>query len=169
LLSAASSHFPIFFHSLSLILRQMITYGTHMDEKLLPSSNDDLSNKTMNQPFYKKFFALLATLASFATLIVTVHYAHGSNLHENYLGGLDFQKLIFNYHPVFMVAGFIVCFINATLSFLYLPFEKQTNKMIHAILHTGAIVFIILGLSCVIIGEFHERLVLDLNFDYYCA
>jgi len=61
------------------------------------------------------------------------------------LGGLTSSN-IFAWHPVLMVLGMVVCFTQAMLAYRAYPFGKKTNKTIHMILQTLAVLFISLGL-----------------------
>jgi hypothetical protein len=70
-----------------------------------------------------------------------------------YFGGLNWNELCFNYHPVFMVAGMVFFFASSLVSFRLLPFGKKTNKAIHGLLHTCAMCCVVIGLCAVFIGN----------------
>ena len=72
---------------------------------------------------------------------------------STYLGGLNMNELIFNYHPIFMVSGLIVGFTCSLTSFRLLPVTHKYSKYIHATLHTLTVILIVLGLSAVFIGN----------------
>lgn len=65
----------------------------------------------------------------------------------------SWNELIFNWHPILMTSGFILAFIWAALSFRIFQFGKPTNKILHSLLHTGAIVCFSVGLYAVFEGN----------------
>lgn len=69
------------------------------------------------------------------------------------LGGYNWDRLIFTYHPTFMYSSLVLGSFSAIVSYRILPFTKYVTKSIHGLLHTGAIVCIILGLTCVFLGN----------------
>ncbi|TVU01853.1 hypothetical protein EJB05_52667 [Eragrostis curvula] len=80
--------------------------------------------------------AVRALAASVAALVLLwcVHFR----------GGLAFSSptnkgLIFNVHPVFMLIGFIILGSEAIMSYKILPWSHDTNKMVHMLLHAGAL------------------------------
>lgn len=125
-----------------------------INDKLLGGKSDnELSEGEVS--LSRRCAALLAAISSLITVGITTQYASNTDASQTYLGGLDWHRLIFNYHPVFMVSGLLVCFVHAILAFTFLPFfSKPTKKIIHGILHGGACLFVVLGLTCVIVGKF---------------
>lgn len=92
--------------------------------------------------------AAIAIVSAVTVLILTVIWMD-SDYDGSYLGGLNTNELLFNWHPILMVAGLIVCGITSLMSFRVLPFEKPLKKNIHATLHIIAIICISLGVSAV--------------------
>lgn len=90
----------------------------------------------------------LATGMSFLTLTLTILWATSANKEESYLGGLDWDDRVFNWHPVLMVAGMLVGLTNGVLSFRR-PLERTTNKAMHAFWFIAAIVTMSIGLKAV--------------------
>lgn len=90
---------------------------------------------------------------SLISMILLIHWMGGTDRDETYLGGFNFNELIFNYHPVFMTCGMLVCGTCSMMSYRVIPLPKLIVKKFHAFMHTAAIVLIILGLSCVITGN----------------
>lgn len=86
-------------------------------------------------------------------MILLIHWMGGTDRDETYLGGFNFNELIFNYHPVFMTCGMLVCGTCSMMSYRVIPLPKLIVKKFHAFMHTAAIVLIILGLACVITGN----------------
>ena len=70
----------------------------------------------------------------------------------SYLGGLNINELLFNWHPVLMVTGLIFCSATALVSFKVIPMDHNTKKYVHATLHTVAVVCIVLGITAVFQG-----------------
>ena len=76
-----------------------------------------------------------------------------SDYDESYLGGVNTNELLFNWHPILMVTGLIFCSITAIVSFSVLPFEKPVKKYIHGFFHATGILCAILGVSAVFQGQ----------------
>lgn len=76
------------------------------------------------------------------SLALTIKWAKGTDTKLNYLGGLDWSDkgLVFNYHPVLMVAGLVFCASEALLSYRTWHLGKQKNKALHLLWQTAAIV-----------------------------
>ena len=122
-----------------------------MNDKLL---GGDLDRDSLAPSSTRRVSALCAALSSLITVAIVTQYASNRDTTENYLGGLDWHRLIFNYHPIFMVSGLLVFFVHAILTFSFLPyFSKPIKKQIHGLLHAGACFFVVLGLTCVIVGK----------------
>eukprot|EP01036_Dinobryon_divergens_P039032 gene39032-51347_t len=69
---------------------------------------------------------------------------------ESFLGGLNTNDLLFNWHPVLMVTGLIFCSITALVSFKVIPMDHDTKKYVHAsLLHTVAVICMVLGITAV--------------------
>ena len=95
----------------------------------------------------------IAFVFASATLIMTAYWAHGPNTDEGYLGGLNMNEEIFNWHPVLMVAGMFFCLITSMLSYRILPLPQSLQKTIHILVHSAAIVCISIGLACVLASD----------------
>ena len=72
-----------------------------------------------------------------------------SDYNASYLGGVNTNDLLFNWHPILMVVGLIFCNITSLLSYRVLPLQKPHKKYIHAFLHTLGVVCVILGVTAV--------------------
>ena len=75
---------------------------------------------------------------------------------ESFLGGLNTNELLFNWHPVLMVTGLIFCSITALVSFKVIPMDHDTKKYVHASLHTVAVICIVLGITAVFQGMIYD-------------
>ncbi|KAH9196117.1 hypothetical protein AeNC1_001894 [Aphanomyces euteiches] len=62
---------------------------------------------------------------------------------------------VFNWHPVLMTFGFVLCTSQAILVFETKPFTHRTNKLIHATCHTLTLVSVIIG--TVAVFRFHNE------------
>lgn len=92
------------------------------------------------------------TFAAMAVLCIA-EMMKGKNLEKGFLGGLDFKELIFNYHPIFMTTGLILLSFTAVLSYRILPLPKAITKPLHAFLQFSALCFVVMGLTCVLVGN----------------
>lgn len=63
-----------------------------------------------------------------------------------------------------MIAGLIASSCYALLAFRHLPFGKPITKVIHVLMHTASIVFVVLGLTAVIMSNNFKS---DNNDDSY--
>jgi hypothetical protein len=75
--------------------------------------------------------------------------ANGADLSAGYFGGLDWDLLIFNWHPVLMTS-FVACGAMASVSWILSPFPRVVTKIIHAMLHACGVVFLSVGLHAVL-------------------
>lgn len=98
----------------------------------------------------QKIAGFLAILFAFVTMTMTASWANNSNTDDGYLGGLNWSSLVFNWHPVLMVAGLVFCLVCSIMSYRLFPGSKFVIKLLHASFHTAAIICIIIGLSAVI-------------------
>jgi len=116
---------------------------------------DEKSEKFRESSTMQKTMGVAAIISAFAGMILIIAWMKGSNTADGYMSGLNFKELIFNYHPIFMSLGMILCGITSVLSYRILPFPKWITKSIHGWLHTFAVVFVVIGLTCVIVGNNH--------------
>lgn len=96
-------------------------------------------------------FSALGCVA--VALLFLVEMMKGKNTDQGFLGGLNFKDMIFNYHPIFMTTGLILFSFSAILSYRLLPLPKSTTKPLHGFFHFCAICFVIMGLTCVLVGN----------------
>jgi cytochrome b-561 len=99
--------------------------------------------------------AVVSIVSVIVGLILLVTWSNTQSK-DSGLGGYNWDRLIFTYHPTFMYSALVLGSFSAIVSYRVLPFTKYVTKSIHGLLHTGAIVSIILGLSCVIMGNNDE-------------
>eukprot|EP01035_Chromulina_nebulosa_P029680 gene29680-39361_t len=97
-------------------------------------------------------FGLLAVSSAVVAVILTCVWM-SSDYDDSYLGGVNTNELLFNWHPILMVTGLIFCNITSLLSYRILPLQKPYKKYIHAFLHTLGIVCVVLGVSAVFQGN----------------
>jgi hypothetical protein len=101
----------------------------------------------------QKISAAVAVSFSALTLIIVIYWATNTNTGANYLGGLNLNELIFNWHPILMTTGLICCSITALVSYRLLPLNKMITKTIHVVLHSVSLFCLIFGLTAVIVGN----------------
>lgn len=104
-------------------------------------------------PLWQKLCAVLAIVAAIAGVVLVEQYVAGKSTSDGYNGGLNWKKRIFNYHPIFTTAGLILCSMSAILTYRLLPLPKSVTKPLHAAIHTLAIILVVIGLTCVIVGH----------------
>jgi len=93
---------------------------------------------------YHALLALLLTMRSHCAL---------QDTKNGYLGGLDWEKGTFKWHPVMMVGGFIVVGTEGMLTYRVMPFGKPVNKKIHAAWQTVGVIMVCIGLSAVFLSH----------------
>lgn len=101
----------------------------------------------------QKFAGMAGVLSAAAATGLVAIWMTGDNEDESYLGGVDFEELLFNWHPILMCSGLIFLFSSAIVSFRILPVSKPSQKIIHATCHLLALVCISLGLTAVFVGN----------------
>lgn len=113
----------------------------------------------------QKSSGYLALASGFLGLVFLILWMN-TDTDDGGLGGFNFDKLIFNFHPVFMYLGMILLALTSLLSYRILPFTKYFTKALHGFLHTCALISVTIGLCCVIIGNNYK----SKNEDgvYYC-
>lgn len=114
---------------------------------------DERSNLYYESTPSQKIAGILSIISAIVGLGLLIKWMKGSNYDESFLGGLNFKDLIFNYHPIFMYSGLILASLTALLSYRIIPMPKTMTKPLHGILHTSALCCIVIGLTCVIVGN----------------
>mmetsp|Transcript_21967 Transcript_21967/g.36793 ORF Transcript_21967/g.36793 Transcript_21967/m.36793 type:complete len:298 (-) Transcript_21967:412-1305(-) len=94
---------------------------------------------------FQRFVGILSVIAALVASCLTIYWAN-----SDFLGGLNWGKDVFNYHPVLMICGMSFGFTSAALSFRLIPAPKLYVKMIHASLHAATVICIITGLAAVV-------------------
>ena len=74
--------------------------------------------------------------------------ANGTDLSAGYLGGLDWDLMIFNWHPLFM-SSFVALAVLSSVSWMLSPFTHAWAKVLHGALHTAGAICLSLGLYAV--------------------
>lgn len=102
---------------------------------------------------WQKIAGYLSIILAIIGVCLVTKLMNDSRTEKGYLGGLNWKDLIFNYHPIFMTSGLILCSISAILTYRLLPLPKTITKPLHAAIHTLAIILVVIGLTCVIVGN----------------
>ena len=97
-------------------------------------------------------FAWAARALLFLSMVLVIVWFSKSDVNPGFSWASGSPK-IFNYHPVFMTLGFIVCGTEAALAFQHGPGTRPTRKKFHVVLHTAAVVFATIGIYAVF--KFH--------------
>lgn len=117
------------------------------DEEAAP--NDPLQPKFV----YSRSISAAVYLShrfSIIALILAVLWAVFTNSKEDYLGGLSWSyPEVFNWHPIMMVAGMVICLTEGILAFRAFPFDKLINRRVRYLWHTAGIAMMITGLVAV--------------------
>lgn len=99
-----------------------------------------------NLCFFTILILVIQGLGLTAVILVAVWMGH-------YLGGFAWQSnpgLEFNYHPVFMIIGMIFLYADSILAYrVFRNMKKIYIKVIHAVIHVGALIFASVGLKAV--------------------
>ena len=105
---------------------------------------------------FKYDFGIFSVFVSLAAWVICVVWLFNEDM-----GGLGSRsnvvtKEYFNWHPFLMSTAFLLFMTPAVVSFEMYPFSRHTNKNIHSILMTGAIISSFGGLA--IILDCHNNL-----------
>jgi hypothetical protein len=111
------------------------------DNNLRMASQFAMKEITPAQAIAGKVGVLLAC----AAFVCAVVWSTNTNETDKYLGGLDWNRYVFNWHVVCMI-GFISSFSVAIICFRLLPLGKPINKALHGFFHTLALFCLIVGL-----------------------
>jgi hypothetical protein len=101
----------------------------------------------------QKTCGYLALLCSLIGLILIITWMNCDGFENACFNGFNFNRQIFNFHPVFMYTGFLLFGLMSLLSYRVIPLTKAYTKKIHGLLHTCALFCIVIGLTCVIVGN----------------
>jgi hypothetical protein len=110
----------------------------------------------------QKIAGVLSFIFAVVSVVLVVRWASKTNASKGYMGGLDHKIFLFNWHPVLMVTGTILCFISSLLAYRVLPLPKLYQKYVHATLHFCAVGCMSAGLAVVFYSSNH----IDANIYY---
>lgn len=118
-------------------------------------SNEEVSSDRPSDAFFEatgvqKAAGYLAIVAAIVATAMVIAWADKHDVDKNYLGGLNWHLRVFNWHPVLMISGMILCLICSLLSYRIFQLPKTGQKIIHFLLHSGAVVCVITGLAAVV-------------------
>mmetsp|Transcript_19603 Transcript_19603/g.27364 ORF Transcript_19603/g.27364 Transcript_19603/m.27364 type:complete len:277 (-) Transcript_19603:391-1221(-) len=150
--------------STALLTRLEETKG---DERLEKESHVDLEGKRAvaasslkTEVFGSRLLLptllILSNLSAAAVVVLMYIWMSKYNGGKEAMQGFSWEDKspkVFNWHPVFMTAGFGFCTTQALLAWA-MPFPRVLNKSMHAIWHTGAWAFSAVGLYAVF--KFHN-------------
>jgi len=102
----------------------------------------------------------IASILCFVVSFMVVIWAN-SPAEIKGLNGLFTENNIFAWHPVLMVLGMVVCYSQAILAYRAFPLGKPTNKLLHLIFQSLAIILVLAGIWAVV--KFHnDKLIANL-------
>jgi len=94
-------------------------------------------------------FELFAITAVIASIYWIQKYCNGFKWEDK-------SHETFNYHPVFMILGFVFLMGHSVITFRILPLRHRAKKYIHAAINLLAFVFVVVGIMAVF--KFHNDL-----------
>jgi cytochrome b-561 len=103
--------------------------------------------------YFQKTSGVLALICAMIGWFLILAWMGGKHYSQGCYGGFNFNELIFNFHPVLMYGGMILCSLTALLSYRILPYPKYYTKTFHGIMHTFGVTCIVLGICAVTIGN----------------
>jgi hypothetical protein len=116
-------------------------------------SDSDRSKLYDHASLIQKSAAVISLISALTALILIVIWMNGTSASDAYLGGLNFNELLFNFHPIFMTAGMLFCGLAAIFTYRLIDLPKSVTKPLHGAIHVLALLFIILGLYAVFEGN----------------
>jgi hypothetical protein len=105
---------------------------------------------------------ILGRLFSLIALILVILWAHGTDIKEGYLGGINWKDHVFSFHPLMMIASFFFTGWSIT-SYRIHSLTYIQKKYLHLIAHILAKICLTIGLRAVYEskrkgGEYHYHL-----------
>lgn len=118
-------------------------------------STEDISPERPAEVFFsssgaQKITGALAIFTAIVATAMTIAWADKHDADKKYLGGLNWDEKVFNWHPVLMVTGMVFFLACSLVSYRVMGFSKNVQKIVHGIMHTGAIICILTGLAAVV-------------------
>jgi cytochrome b ascorbate-dependent protein 3 len=110
---------------------------------------DNVSNMFVISSVTQKIAGACSIVLAFTAARMVYLWGRSTDTTNKYLGGFEGNVVIFNWHPVLMVSGLILCSICSLLSYRVIPLPKWCTKLVHVGLHTVAISCTIGGLYAV--------------------
>lgn len=96
----------------------------------------------------QKVAIFIGYILCIAAFICAVMWSNSHNKNDKYLGGLNWEDKVFNWHVVCMV-GYVVASAIALMIYRWLPLGKPMNKALHVVFHTIALASLIIGVVAV--------------------
>mmetsp|Transcript_16722 Transcript_16722/g.25117 ORF Transcript_16722/g.25117 Transcript_16722/m.25117 type:complete len:317 (-) Transcript_16722:169-1119(-) len=107
----------------------------------------DRSDRSGAQPIWIENLTLVLGRAfAMVSLILVIIWATRESITDGYLGGLDWNKNVFNWHPVMMIAGIVCCTGWSITAFRMKVQKYSTSRNLHVFFHLGAKICITVGL-----------------------
>ena len=112
-------------------------------------SQADMSPVFFSSTKWQKYAGKLAIGTAVIATIMTIKWATEIDVADKYLGGLNWNKRVFSWHPIMMVTGMVLCLVTSLLTYRIIQLPKVLTKSLHVLMHTTALVCTAIGLSAV--------------------
>jgi cytochrome b-561 len=113
-------------------------------------AESDSTSFGSEQPLWVENVALaLGRLFALTSVVLVVIWATGQDTNNGFLGGLDWNENVFNWHPVFMVVGVLCCTGWSITAFRNKMFGYTTSRYLHVCFHLGAKICLTIGIRAV--------------------
>lgn len=122
----------------------------HQTKTIYDDSFSSKYHEALPSQRYASYFSIIFAVSGVACVIA---WAKGTSTDNGFLGGLNFGEYIFNWHPVMMTTGLCASALTALLSYRMIPLPKSSTKMIHGLMHTIAVICIVIGVTCVFVSN----------------
>jgi cytochrome b-561 len=96
-----------------------------------------------------QYSMIFSRLLSILAICLTILWANNDDIENKFLGGLNWQELAFNWHPILMISGFGFCLPMGLMQYRFPLFDHQINKYTHIIWYVLAIILAGIGLKAV--------------------
>lgn len=96
-----------------------------------------------------QYAMIVARLLSILAIFLTIFWANTNDVENKFLGGVNWEELVFNWHPILMMASFGFCLPMGLMQYRFPLFDHQINKYTHVMWYILAIILAGIGLKAV--------------------
>lgn len=127
-------------------IREFVGGADSGDKTTLGGSSSNTMDSEVNTRAFTGWVIVSQLLGLTAVILVAVWTGH-------YMGGFAWSEnpsLQFNYHPLFMIIGFIFLYADSILVYRVFRNErKRRTKLLHAAIHAVTFIFVVVALKAV--------------------